>query len=942
MRSWVQLGGLSPISGLALGLALLGSREAGASGNTQGAPRSVAFHYGGEPPLELMSVFDWAVLDPLGVPTASAAARVAPALPIAYLGVGETHGGAPWSRRIDERWVLGRNPSWGGRIMDVASPRWRALLLEEIVPEIFARGFKGLFLDALDSHVAVLPAGAERDERWAALAALIKALRVRFPEAVLIANRGFEVLDEVAPALTAVAAESLFAGYDPAAERYREVSKNDRAWLSGQLGRARALGLPTIVIDYLPPRRRAEARSVAARIAAEGHIPWVAPAELDGLGVGALEVLPREVLLLYDGRSQADVAFSAAHRHLALPLEHLGLVPRYLDVREPLPARRLSGEIAGVVAWLDGRPLERPSRYRALLERQLADGVPIVLFGTLGPELDEGLLATLGLARRPVRASDGVVVHVRSPLLGFEAEPRGLAYDLAPISVAKGEGFEPLLELEASPDGNREPRDLIRLQPVALAPWGGVAFQPHAVATGIDGEGRWVLDPFGFLERALRIPVAPVVDPTTENGRRLLVSHIDGDGAASRSELPGAPLAITVVRRFLERWPFAHTVSVVEGEIAPYGLHPELSAELEEEARRIFRLPHVEPASHGFSHPFEWSVFESGGSAHLPVGAGTPSLEREIRGSLAYVSRLAGRPASVFLWTGDALPGPRSLAEAQAAGARSMNGGFTIITRDRPSVTHVGPRGRPVGAHFHVYAPILNEHVYTGGWSGPFWGYRRVRETFDGTGRPRRLSPIGIYWHFFSGTRRASLRALEQVYEDALRRAPLPIHASTWIDKVHEARRAVIARRLDGRFVVEGVAAVRNLRLPSASPFADLERSEGVLGLRATDVGTFAHLDGRGRALVALSDAPPAGVQLVEASARLVSGVRRPGVLRLELEGPAPASLTVKRGRCAPARGSSDAWPRLGERLRVVARSKEGLRYRLEGTTRVLCREHER
>jgi hypothetical protein len=445
------------------------------------------------------------------------------------------------------------------------------------------------------------------------------------------------------------------------------------------------------------------------------------------------------------------------------------------------------------------------------------------------------------------------------------------------------------------------------------------------MAEGYEGSARWILDPFRFLRRALRLEGLPVVDPTTENGRRVLLAHIDGDGAASRAELPGRPLALAAARRrILERYRFPHAVSVVEGELAPHGLRPELSAKLEREARELFSLPHVTPASHGFSHPFVWADFEAGEDAHLPLEGPTPSLEREIAGSLRYVEALAGEPVNLFFWTGDALPGPRALEVVRASGARGLNGGFTVITDARASVTHVSPLGRPVGPYWQTYAPILNENVFTNRWQGPFWGYRRVRQTFERTGRPRRLTPIGIYYHFFSATKKASLRALHQVYEDALARAPLPVSAEVWLDKVEDQRRAVVARFLDGRFLIQGAGEVRTLRLGPEHGAVDLGRSRGVLGWRETEVGRYVHLDGSERAILALTgrDLPPTP-RLVEASARIREARREGGRLELELEGAPPAAVTVAGARCAPGDGEP---------------AEEGRRHLLRRGRRLVCR----
>ncbi|MFO1353952.1 MAG: hypothetical protein U1E88_05745 [Acinetobacter sp.] len=50
---------------------------------------------------------------------------------------------------------------------------------------------------------------------------------------------------------------------------------------------------------------------------------------------------------------------------------------------------------------------------------------------------------------------------------------------------------------------------------------------------------------------------------------------------------------------------------VIEGEIAPDGLYPKQSPQLEPIAREIFALPWVEIASHTYSHPFNWNMAQT-------------------------------------------------------------------------------------------------------------------------------------------------------------------------------------------------------------------------------------------------------------------------------------------------------------------------------------------
>lgn len=872
----------------------------------QPAPPSVAFYYGSEPPLNALATFDWVVLEPSAVETASVGRELAPGRALAYLALGELAAGAARRRReqLPTAAILGKNQSWGSWVVDPAHPAWAEAVLAES-ETLWRRGFRGFFLDALDSFMTKLEPSAQ-GPRWAALAALISELRVRHPASTIVMNRGFPILDQVANSIDAVAAESLFVGFDPERRIYRAVPESDREWLLTHLSLARDRGLRTIVVDYLPSHRRSEMREVADRIRALGHVPWVAPAELDALGVGLLEIYPRDVVLLFDG-ALGDVARSPAHRFLALPLEWLGLVPRLLDVRRALPTRNLAGEVAGVISWQEGKPLQAPDDLRRFLARQLRAGVPVVLMGSPGDELNASLRRQLNL-RLAEDIKVGRVEVVRAEGLGFEAQTHFPLYEMGPVSFLRSElGYEPWLQIRL--DGRSH-------LPIVITPWGGWAFQPYVLSESAGGEARWHLDPFRFLTRALRLPSRPVIDRTTENGRRLLISHIDGDGASSRSELEGQPYALKVIRQELERSKFPHTVSLVESELSESG---EKAAEtLYPEARRILALEHVEPASHGYAHPFDWARFERGEPAHLPVPGGTPSLHRELRGSLEFVRTLTAKPVEVFLWTGDALPSASSFAILEAAQVQSMNGGLTVATRARPSITHMSPSGRPILATkvsgrrsrwgevaYQVYAPVQNENVFTNGWTGPFWGYRNVRQTFDLTGRPRRLLPLGLYYHFYSGTKRASLAALREVYADLERRAPLALPASAWIKKVHQGRRSVVARRFDDAWVVDRVDEIRTLRLPEAWRDLDLARSVGVAGLRKTHEGLFAHTDGRRRILVrgvgsstaSSPSAPRSRPVLVEASARLLK-VTEEG---FAFEGPPPVDLTVDCPLVGPA-----------------------------------------
>ena len=213
----------------------------------------------------------------------------------------------------------------------------------------------------------------------------------------------------------------------------------------------------------------------------------------------------------------------------------------------------------------------------------------------------------------------------------------------------------------------------------------------------------------------------------------------------------------------------------------------------------MFALPHVEAASHSFSHPFRWKKLPAGSEDegyNLAIPGYAYDVDREVAGSVKYVESLLpkGKRCEVFLWTGDCNPKKETLEKTYQAGLLNMNGGETIMSRMRPSLTAVAPLGIPRDAIFQVYAPNQNENMYTNLWTGPFYGYERVIETFQLTDKPLRLKPINIYYHTYSASKPASLKALKKVYDWALSQPVLPLHASAYARKVLDFNEQTLAR----------------------------------------------------------------------------------------------------------------------------------------------------
>ncbi|MEN9426564.1 MAG: hypothetical protein RLZZ220_913 [Pseudomonadota bacterium] len=863
------------------------------------AEPSVAFVYAKDAPLAELHAFDIAVVDPDhgfdprsyrgpdGQPDTAGSEL------FAYVSIGEIHASRSWAARVPASWRIATNAAWASEVIDQAAPGWAEFVADTIVAPLWEKGYRGLFLDTLDSYR--LASGADMAAQQAGIVRTLRHLRARFPGIRLILNRGFEFLPQLRGEVYAVAAESLYRGWNAGTGRYQEVSEADRAWLSGQLKRARdEFGLPAIAIDYVPPQQRQLARETARRIKADGFIPWVADGALATLGVGSVEVIPRRVMVLHDGREAPQLNYANAHRFLEMPLNHLGYVVDYVDVNSPLPAT-VDGRYAAIVTWFGGE-LQPATRLRLApwLATRIDEGLRIGMFGDLGHLRTPGLAETTGLKVQPAARGSVQIIH-RSPAVGFELE----AIPGPPVTplAGEGEGFSPWLSLKDSAGQ--------RFDPVLITPWGGLLPSRYAVVEmpgGIE-QSRWVTDPFAFLQAALALPPLPAPDTTTETGRRLFFAHIDGDGFPSRAELPGLPLGAEVLlTEVLTRYTLPHAMSVIEAEVAPHGLYPREAPAMEAAARRIFALPNVEIATHTYTHPFFWAEVDKGrpstaaqGYTLAPPGY-TPNLEREIIGSTEYIrQRLApaGKPVRLLLWSGNAAPTLRALAIAEGAGLLTMNGGNTIASRTYPSLTAVGPLGIRLGEHFQAYAPIMNENVFTNLWTGPFYGFERVIETFRFTGSPRRIKPIDIYYHTYSATKRASLNALHKVYSWALAQPIHPVFPSEFVEKANNFNTLVLARPIDrDAILVRNATHLRTLRVPPQLGLPNLATGNGVAGWLKGEEGYYLHLAGS-TAELRLTPTPPALPMLASANARLAGWARSGGAIRFRLAGHAPLEFDL-------------------------------------------------
>ncbi|MFN4073357.1 MAG: endo alpha-1,4 polygalactosaminidase [Thermus sp.] len=230
---------------------------------------SYAVYYGQDPgELAKLVNFDLAILQP-GLPRESLASLKANGVKVlAYLSLGEVEPKRDYGRPIPKEWILGTNPNWGSQFVDASQEGWQALM-PSLAEGYLKEGYDGLFLDTLDT-VDLYP------QVGPGLVQIVRALRERFPEAILVQNRGFRLLPQTAEYLDAVMYENLSAMYSFKEGRYVPVESDPSPVLSF----ARR-GLVVLALDYAPPEDLEMVRRCYVRARELGFVPYVSVIQLD-------------------------------------------------------------------------------------------------------------------------------------------------------------------------------------------------------------------------------------------------------------------------------------------------------------------------------------------------------------------------------------------------------------------------------------------------------------------------------------------------------------------------------------------------------------------------------------------------------------------------------------------------------------------------------------
>lgn len=852
---------------------------------------SIAFFYGYSPPVNQLKAFDAVVVQPTANidPTKY---NTKESQLFAYVSLGELEPTATYRDQIPKEWLIGTNSIWKSKVIDQSQKQWPKFFVDHIVTPLWAKGYRGFFFDTVDSYQLAATNESERQKQLKGLIATIQAVKARYPSAQIILNRGFELLPSIHKLIYAVAAESLFASWNEQKKQYVPVKISEQEALLKKLREVQALNLPVVVIDYVDPADRTQAIKVAKKILDLGMIPWVTDGHLQTVGISKLVSMPRKILIIYS-KNNATVTSSAAFNSLAMPLEYLGYVPEFHEIDEPLPQVAASNGYAGIVFWAQTNNLQRQQQLYDWVAKEIKTQTPIVFMEQFGFNLSSHSGSPLGLIPNLLPNPEGTtrlrITQQDKSLVGFETDLYPNDHEFLPL-VSKNSKV--LLQLT---NQQQDKEDAI-----AITPWGGYALMPYVQIRMPGEQALWVINPIQWLSLALHRQAFPIPDVTTENGRRMMMAHLDGDGFATTSDWPyGTSSATVLQQQILEKYQIPTTVSVITGEIAKNGLYPQLSPMLTSTAQAIFKLPWVESASHTFSSPSDWIKMEQcpiNGKYNLPIKNYQYNVAAEITGSISYINQKLvppGKQSKILLWSGESNPDQATVKLAYDNNLLNMNGGNTDINNTQSSLTRIQPLALSKGPYLQIYSPIASEISYTNGWNQPFYGFERVIETFKLTDTPHRFKPIDIYYHFFSGSKHAAITALDKVYQWALSQPVINFFESEYIPKVIDFYNSNIATTLDGGWQVDTQGALRELRIPVSMGYPDLEHSTNIIGYSTHNDSYYLHLGEKHRSLLYFTEQKPTLPYLSSANGVVTKFLRTKNEIQFSLQSHLPLQLVL-------------------------------------------------
>lgn len=205
----------------------------------------------------------------------------------AYLSLGAVNvTRSYWPRIRGKAFVVEQDLEWPDSYrMDLRSLEWQGMILNELIPEIIAQGFSGIFLDTIDVPYR-LEAKDPRKFKGSheALVTLILAIRKKFPTLGILPNNAMPILPQIGRVIDGVVVEDLYTRYNFIDKTYGVTPLEDARPIEAALDTFMARDKkPVFVVLYGDPASSL-IRNGIARCQAKGYHWYVTTVDLTRVG----------------------------------------------------------------------------------------------------------------------------------------------------------------------------------------------------------------------------------------------------------------------------------------------------------------------------------------------------------------------------------------------------------------------------------------------------------------------------------------------------------------------------------------------------------------------------------------------------------------------------------------------------------------------------------
>ncbi|MBF0106802.1 MAG: hypothetical protein HQM16_15935 [Deltaproteobacteria bacterium] len=560
--------------------------------------------------------------------------------------------------------------------------------------------------------------------------------------------------------------------------------------------------------------------------------------------------IPRTILAFYNPNPHNDPFFTDIHQAAEVVLNHLGLKVVFWSITAPLPDDTIMTDVRGILTWFNGHGIvKNPQQYCSWLNTQMQQGIKLVMLGHFGftqsnqdPFIPEckAMFKSLGAEFLGEYSNDTYFFNIEfqdKQMTGFEHHINladRLTYSLIKVTDP---AVKPHLKI------NRADLDDSSSALVFTSPQGGFVYDSYVLKEDVNlGKRHWIINPFAFFATAFDTQGLPKPDTNTINGTRIFYNHIDGDSPFNISHIDGKSFSIEIILE--EIYKKYTSIPITTTLVTAYlDLEQYKTERIDKIYQTIFSLPHIEPASHGHAHPFNWKkgvlAFKIPGYEFTPK---SEMLTSYLRITLLLQKLNIPKKIRLFTWTGDCFPSHEHITAVDQLRIQNINGGDSRFDRQYDSYAYVAPLGMLKNNALQVYASNSNEYTYTNKWTGPFYGFKLLKETLANTESPVRIKPINIYYHYYSGENTAALIALKENYEYALSQEIFPIQTSAYPPIVHDFFDTKIFK-LPGGDLISNKGALRTIRYDNETRNVDMSRSTGVIGFKHYQGSLYVSLD---------------------------------------------------------------------------------------------------